>query len=148
MTTRWGDRVLVWTLSAGIHLVLLLGAALVFIEQLLAVDVDVSCTVCGVRDATPRVAPEGRRDLLERKGVDSELGQPFDAAGEPASSSESVDSFFPGSGDIFAYPYRASGQAAPTPLAGSAERPQRSSEAHTRILGLRREGGNPQRRWG
>ena len=145
MTNRWGDRALGWTLSAGIHLVLILGAALVFIEQLLAVDVEPDCTVCGVHDPMSRIAPDGRRDLLERTGVDSELGQPFDAAGELASSSEALESLLPGSGDIFAYPYRASGQAAPSPLAGSAERPQRSSEARTRILGLRREGGNPRR---
>ena len=81
MTNRWADAATDWLLSAGIHLVLLLGAALVFIEQLVAFDVEIASYVCGVAVPTPRLDPELHRDVFDRRGSALKDGDPFKTRG-------------------------------------------------------------------
>jgi hypothetical protein len=95
MTKRWSDTALGLLLSAGIHLVLLLGTALVFIEQLIAVDDDV--IICGFPAARSCLPMDVSRDLIERKGTPSGEGERFDPSEESTFSPGSTEPWLPGS---------------------------------------------------
>jgi len=153
MTNRWGDRVLGWLLSAGIHVVLLLGTALVFIDQLVAYDVDITGYSFGVADPTPKLDPVVHRDVFDRKGVAPEDGDPF-------KPDETEPTFFPGSAeleapeskdivgskDIFAHDSERRGQTVPSALAVFSERAQRAAAGRYNFLQSPSRGGCPIRK--
>jgi hypothetical protein len=142
MKNRWTDATLVWLLSAGIHVVLLLGTALVFIEQLLAIDNDATI-ICALPDQPPRIDPDLPRDVFAHKGAASKEGQRFDAFDESTFSPDSGETWLPGL-DLIPM------DTAPTPptllpsaRAISERPPRRSSEDRSRILRPRPPGGKP-----
>jgi hypothetical protein len=132
MTNRWGDRAMGWLLSMGIHVTLLLGTALVFIERLIAVDDDgIVCRLPAPRNIVP---VDVTRDLVERKGTPSGEGERFDPFEESTFSPGATEPWLSGS-DIIPID-DASGRRSSTPstFTTSGERLQRNSEHRGRIL--------------
>jgi hypothetical protein len=85
-----------WLLSAGAHVVLLLGAALVYVERSMAIDEGALSVL--VSAARPSMEIERTADLFERKGIpkddtDAELDQPaiFFPEAKDADRNESAD---------------------------------------------------------
>jgi hypothetical protein len=132
MAMRWGDRALGLLLSAGIHLVLLLGTALVFIEQLIAIDTDILiCRFPAPRIIVPLDMP---RDVCERKGPPSGDGQRFDPFDEATFSPGSTETWLPGSDIIPIDDGPLHGSSASSPLAVSLDRSRRNDETRFRFL--------------
>ena len=133
MKTRWTDAALGWMFSAGVHVVLLLGTALVFMEQLVAFDDDVTI-ICGFPAPKPIDYFDVPRDLIERKGIPSGEGQRFDPFDESTFSPGATEPWIPGSDIIPIHDDTGRRSNAPTTLAISAKRLQRNSEDRGRIL--------------
>jgi hypothetical protein len=132
MTKRWGDTALGLLVSAGIHLVLLLGTALVFIEQLIALDTDVIiCRFPAPRIIVPSDLP---RDLFERKGPPSGDGQRFDPIDDATFLPGPPETWLPGSDIIPIDDGPLHGSSAPSPLAASLDRSRRNDETRFRFL--------------
>src|SRR5579859_5541000 len=72
-----------WLISVGIHAVLILGATLVAIEKLVAIDEGEVAVVVTAKSAPVVAEIERPRDVFERKGIpkDDQVAQPTD---EPA----------------------------------------------------------------
>src|SRR5712671_6822530 len=72
-----------WLISVGIHAVLILGATLVAIERLVAIDEGEVAVVVTAKSAPVVAEIERPRDVFERKGIpkDDQVAQPTD---EPA----------------------------------------------------------------
>src|SRR6185369_15747515 len=72
-----------WLISVGIHAVLILGATLIAIEKLVAIDEGEVAVVVSARSAPVVAEIERPRDVFERKGIpkDDQVAQPTD---EPA----------------------------------------------------------------
>jgi hypothetical protein len=137
MKTRWTDAALGWMFSAGVHIVLLLGTALVFMEQLVAFDDDVTI-ICGFPAPKPVVPSDVPRDLVERKGTPSGEGQRFDPFEESTFSPGATEPWLPGSDIIPIDDDSGRRSSTPFPLAMSADHSRRSSEVRSRMLVPRR----------
>ncbi|HEV3026339.1 MAG TPA: hypothetical protein VG457_02145, partial [Planctomycetota bacterium] len=76
-----------WLISAGLHAVLILGAALVYVERMVAVDEGAVEVLLTSRATGPVAEIERPRDVFERKGI------PKDDAAAPATDEPAI--FFP-----------------------------------------------------
>src|SRR5579862_9495430 len=72
-----------WLISFGLHAVLVLGAALIYVERLVAVDEGAVEVVLTTQAAGPVAEIERPRDVFERKGIPKDDAAPS-AAEEPA----------------------------------------------------------------
>jgi hypothetical protein len=142
MKNRCADATLVWLLSAGIHVALLLGTALVFVEQLLATDNDATI-ICAFPGQPPRIDPDLARDVFEHKGVASKEGQRFDPFDESTFSPDSRETWLPGLDLIPTDDAPTHRSSLPSTLAISEKRLRRASEDRSSVLRPRLHGGCP-----